>query len=289
MISLLSTILFSTLLNVVFRITKDKNVNLIYLISINYWTCTVIALFAADFPSIRTIPPAIISHGCVMGGLFVLGFYVLSLTIKHFGISLATVIQKVSLIIPVSLAFLVYGHIFTINKLVGILLAFIAIFTMQKEITFRSRPHLSSRKILLPAACFAVSGIVDSGFMVIAENQITNGNEETILLTGAIFVTAAVTGTFISIMYMLNKKYLVSRNDLIYGICLGIPNFFSVKFLYEAVESLSGAVVFPIFNAGVIILASLTGYILFREKLKPVTIAGIIIACLSIVILSREV
>lgn len=290
MISLILTIIFSTLLNIVFRLTKDKRVHNLYLITINYWTCTIFALFATGFPHFDAISPTITKHGLIMGLMFVAGFQILGLTIKNYGISVATVIQKVSLIIPVGAAFLIYNTLFTVQKVVGILLALVAIFMVQKEIKFKKDPisNFSLFIVLLPILCFLISGIVDSGFLVMAERKIAQTQGEIQLLTGVIFAAAALTGTIISFIWMFSKEIFPSQNDLLYGVLLGIPNFFSVRFLYEAVDQITGEIVFPIFNSGIIVIATIAGYFIFNEKLNKLTILGIVIACVSIVILSME-
>src|SRR5690606_11663863 len=113
-----------------------------------------------------------------------------------YGISFATVIQKVSLLIPVMIAFIVYDSVFSGLKFMGILLALLAIFMMQKEIKINrdTKGKYSFYIILLPLLCFFVSGIVDSGFLVMAERGIARTHEEIQILTGIIFTTAAFVG-----------------------------------------------------------------------------------------------
>ena len=49
---------------------------------------------------------------------------------------------------------------------------------------------------------------------------------------------------------------------------IGIPNFFSAKFLLGALAKLNAVVVYPSFSVATLLIVTLTGVVLFRERLS---------------------
>ena len=68
------------------------------------------------------------------------------------------------------------------------------------------------------------------------------------------------------------------------GIAIGLPNYFSIYFMLHTLSwyQNDGAFVYPVLNIAVIVVTSLMGIALFKEKLSKLNLIGIIIAILSI-------
>ena len=49
---------------------------------------------------------------------------------------------------------------------------------------------------------------------------------------------------------------------------VGIPNFFSARFLLKAVSALPAVVVYPTFSVGTMLLVTVAGVLVFREQLR---------------------
>ena len=58
--------------------------------------------------------------------------------------------------------------------------------------------------------------------------------------------------------------------ELLYGTLIGVPNFFAAKFLLAALTKLPAVVVYPSFSVGTMLLVTLTGVAVFRERLSKV-------------------
>jgi multidrug transporter EmrE-like cation transporter len=70
--------------------------------------------------------------------------------------------------------------------------------------------------------------------------------------------------------------------ELAFGILISVPNFFSAKFLLLALTKLPAVVVYPSFSVGTMLLVTLTGVAVFRERLSKVqwVAMGAIVAAL---------
>ena len=101
----------------------------------------------------------------------------------------------------------------------------------------------------------------------------------------------AASSAFISgVIILILRKEKIHKKDLIGGIYLGIPNYFSLYFLLLTLSSFNnnGAVVYPILNVGIIVLSSMASFLIFSEKLVKLNIIGMIMALLAIFLISYQ-
>jgi multidrug transporter EmrE-like cation transporter len=87
---------------------------------------------------------------------------------------------------------------------------------------------------------------------------------------------------FISVGYARKKKAKVTKKDVLTGFAVGIPNLFSSFFLILSLDTLTTSVAFPLFSAGSILLITLGGYFIFKERIsnKNKLAIGLIIVAL---------
>ena len=56
--------------------------------------------------------------------------------------------------------------------------------------------------------------------------------------------------------------------EFLCGTLIGIPNFFSAKFLLGALGQLPAVVVYPSFSVATLLIITLTGAVVFKERLS---------------------
>ncbi len=197
------------------------------------------------------------------------------------GIVKTDVAQRLSLFIPVLAAFLVFGEPYSLMKFSGIGIAIIAIIF---SVPWQKQLETSHSYWIYPLIVFIGMGIIDILFKQIART-------ENIPFTSSLLVVFTL-AFIISILYLL---YQILANglkltmiNLICGWILGIANFGNILFYLKAHQTLSNqpSVVFSSMNIGVILLGSAVGVLIFREKLSRLNYAGIVLALISILILS---
>ena len=64
------------------------------------------------------------------------------------------------------------------------------------------------------------------------------------------------------------KKQTFTLEEVKYGLIIGIPNYFSAKFLLLALGSVSAVIVYPTFSVGTIIVVTILGMVLFKERIS---------------------
>ncbi|MDH3648040.1 MAG: DMT family transporter [Saprospiraceae bacterium] len=289
MLYILLTIIFNVILAMVFRLYKDYGVQNLPAIVVNYIVCTLIASWMADrlpWQAIQTQPPWLM-QACLIGTLFIGGFLIVAYTIQYYGVGVTAVFQKVSLVLTAFFAIWYFSESFTMAKIVGIPLALLSIALIQLR-----GDKLLGRSVkrhwwilLLPLLTFSFNGVIDTLlFFVERTGRAQAGDFHFIAF---VFATAGVVGLLYFAWQMIRHKRRIHWVDIIGGIALGIPNFFSIHFFLKALASgYGGSVVVPINNVGIILLSSVVGYFLFRERFTSANAAGLAIAVLSIILLS---
>ena len=63
------------------------------------------------------------------------------------------------------------------------------------------------------------------------------------------------------------KKQSIGKMEWAFGLLVGIPNFFSAKFLLGALKDIAAVIVYPVYSVATILTVTVTGILLFREKL----------------------
>lgn len=286
MIYLLLSILTSTCIFIMFKLFAKNNVNIIQAIVVNYTVCVIVGLIVqGDFPSINEIVyNQWFTHALMIGGLFISVFYLTALTVKYSGVAVASIANKLSLIIPVIAAYFLYQDAFTILKIAGIIVAILSvIFAAYKQ---ESEHHKHNfQYYFYPALVLLGGGVIDT-FSKWNQEYFLKDTEFDLFLIFVFGTAAAIGWIILSYRYFYLKEKL-SIKSLGYGIALGIPNYGSMAFLLAAlnVEGWESSVVFPINNIAVVAASCLIAAFVFKEKLTKTNIVGIFLAIVAILLI----
>lgn len=284
MLYLILSILGSSAIMIVFKLYDRFKVNTPLAIVVNYLVAAVLS-FAFDDTGIsfsEAPSQPWFYNALLMGVLFITLFNIIGLSAQKIGVSVTTVANKMSLIIPVLFSVFYLGESSNLIKFSGIGLALIAvIFTsIQAE-----RTDVDARYAFYPLIVFAGSGFIDAFFKY---NQVytlgENGNKP---FTGWIFLTAFFLGVFFLIQQYVKHRRYPSLKDVLGGVALGIPNYFSVYFLLKSLsQGLEGSVVIPVNNMAIVAVGALAGIGLFKEKVSKINIVGIVLCVISIALIA---
>ena len=78
-----------------------------------------------------------------------------------------------------------------------------------------------------------------------------------------------------------------TTRDLVGGVALGIPNFFSIHLILVALdEGLDASTVFPVLNVSTIALSALLALVLFGQRLTPKQWGGVAVAAVAVGLLT---
>ena len=76
--------------------------------------------------------------------------------------------------------------------------------------------------------------------------------------------------------------------EVMFGLLIGIPNYFSARFLLKAVENLPAVIAYPTYSVATIIVVTLAGCCIFKEKLGRKQWLGMAVILVALVLLNYK-
>jgi len=268
---------------VIFKYFNIYKVNTLQAIVINYLVAFVIGMLNANaFGKIPTITsqPWFLGALC-LGVLFVSVFFVMAKTAQYNGLSVASIAGKMSLVIPIVLSVVLYKESVTWLKVLGILMALVAVYLSSVK---EGNEKEKQSSLLFPILLFLGSGIIDTLLKFVETNYVS----DVPFFSGSLFGVAFIVGVFILVYKGFTTKENISFKSIIAGIVLGVPNYFSIVFLIKAfkIESLDSSTLFTINNVGMVVVSSIIGFLLFKEKFNIKKLIGIGLAIFGIILVA---
>ncbi|MBA6155068.1 DMT family transporter [Tenacibaculum sp. S7007] len=285
MIYLVLSILISSLLFVIFKLFDVFKINTLQAIVVNYAIALSFGLFTSSTPlsiSEITQQPWFTGAFC-LGFLFISVFNVMGITAQRNGLSVASVAGKMSVVIPIIVGIFVYKESVGLVKIIGILMALIAVYLSSAK---SDTSPVKFKNLLFPLLLFVGSGCIDAGLKYVESTYVSDGAVPMFLAT--IFGCAFILGTFVVITQMINGKFKFHWKNLVGGIALGIPNYYSMEFLIKALQTkgLESSTLFTINNVSIVILTTVFALAFFKEKLIKKNWIGIGLAVISILLVA---
>lgn len=279
MIYLLLAILSSTLFSTVTRLSSNRISSPMAMLAANYLACLMIAGaqtgFGNLFPRHAALPQAL-WLGAVQGLFYMLSYLLLQLNIKRNGVVLSATFMKLGLLVPMAVSVFLFGEIPSALQLLGFLVAIAAILLINLDGGPSSVQFRSGLILLLLAG-----GCADTLCKVFEEWGDPALEPQFLFFT---FLTALILG----IAAMLIKGERPGKSELLFGLLAGIPNYYSAKFLLNALMYIPAVITYPTCNVATILMVTLVGTLLFREKLtgRQFFAIAIILAALALLNLS---
>jgi drug/metabolite transporter (DMT)-like permease len=305
LLSLLFSVAASVSLFIIFRYFSKFGVNTFQAVAVNYCVCVGTGLAFADSNDLAQFNPTNWwGMAIFLGFTFIGTFYLMGITTQKAGVTVATLANKMSMVIPVLINLLVFKSTqnFDFFNGLGLLCALAAVvmssYTSKKDSENETQNSIENTQIatkpnplaafILPVSIFFLGGVIDTSLSY-ANLKLLQKGEETVFPI-VLFATAACIG-LVGIAYnWLVKKEPFTQKSLFAGIILGVPNYFSIYFLLQALSDFggNGAFVIPILNIGTILLATFISVLLLGDKLNRINIMGVLLALVAIVLLSYQ-
>lgn len=276
MLYLVIAVVMSSLVAIIMRLSEKHVTNNFAMFSANYFVCALIAFLFAKNKNVFAPHDGLtfaLLLGLVSGCLYLVSFMLLKRSISKNGVVLASVFMKLGVLIPAIMAIVFFGEAPTWLQITGFVLAAAAILVIYLEPGADKRAHGSAFIWLI--LLLIVSGLTES-MANIYENLGDPGIKDNFL-----FFNFAV-ALLLALSVTLIKRDPVTPKDVLFGVLIGVPNYFCTRFLLLSLGQLPAVVVYPIYNVGAIILIGLAGIFLFKEKLgaRKAIGYGLIIAAL---------
>ena len=282
MIYLVLAVLCSVAVSVFLKLVRGKNIQAEQAIAMNYVVASGLTWFllSPNLATIKTDETSIVLF-TALGVLLPVIFVFMSRAVRYAGIVKSDAAQRLALFIPILASFTIFGEVLTQPRMVGLALAFIALFCLVfKSNSGRAQSGQGTTTQLVTSllAVWLGYGVIDILF-----KQVAKSGSATATNLFAAFVLSGV----IIVVYLWIKQTRWTASSLLSGIVLGALNFGNIWFYIRAhqVYSSNPTMVFAGMNIGVITLGTLVGALAFREKISRINLCGVILAIASIVCL----
>lgn len=259
MLNLLLAILSSALVSITMRLSETKIKNNIAMLAVNYIMCTFLAWAYTGFGSWFLAEPgsrATVLMGIFNGVLYLAGFVLLQRNIQTNGVVLSATFIKLGLLVSMVVSVAFFGERPEIWQWAGFALAVAAIVLMNFCPGQGKAGNMAGLILLLLAGG---GGDAMSKFFEELGNPAHSGHFllYTFLMAFALCVNLS-----------RSRGQKAGKWEWIFGLLIGIPNFFSAKFLLGALKDIAAVIVYPVYSVATILAVTVTGVIFFREKLE---------------------
>lgn len=274
---LILSIVCSVAVSILLKISKNKGISINQAVAINY-PVAAISAFVLFKPNFIDNYNVLLSEWQILLPLGVLlpsVFIIMGECVKKAGIAKSDAAQRLSLFLPILAAFLIFGEIFSVGKILAVVLAIVSLTALVYKPKSKTQ---STGSIWVLLGVWFGYGIIDILFKQLSKNT---------AMTATNLCTVFILSAIILFTYLIIRKIKWNKASIFGGIILGCLNFGNIYFYFRAhqVYNNNPTLIFAAMNLGVISFGTIIGTAVFKEKINVINIIGIVLAMAAIVCL----
>lgn len=281
MIELILTILFSSVIFAIFKLFVRFQIDTFQAIVFNYFTAAIcgFGLYwkswdSNNFNELTWLPFSLLS-----GLLFISLFVILGLSSQRNGVAITSVATKMSMATGILGMIFLYHESVGILKIFGILLAFTGVIAVSWTKSDKEKSQGAWWMLIL---LFFGSGLLDVVLNYAQKNAL--GTLTSSLFSAIGLGVAGIIGLSILFVQLIRGKATFEFKNVIAGVILGIPNYFSIYLLISSYKSTgwSDSTVLSVINVSVVLMSTMIGLIFFQERVNRLKLIGLILSLSAI-------
>lgn len=281
---LLLSIAASSFIFVIFKLFARYNVNTLQAIVVNYIVAftTGILTYTGDTSISGALQSGWFLGALFLGAVFITVFNLMAITTQKSGLSVVSVATKMSVIIPITFGIFYYQESAAFLKIAGIVLALVAVYLA----SVKDKSILTKNSLLYPFLILIGSGVIDVSLKYFEQAYVKEADAG--IFSATIFASAGILGIVYIVFQLIRGNIKLALKNVIAGIVLGVPNYFSIYFLVQALraDGLDSSTIFTLNNVSIVVFSTLLGIIFFKERLLLKNWIGIVLALVSIVLVT---
>lgn len=277
MLFLIISVMASVSVSVLLKLARKKNLAIEQMVMANYVMAAILALsfLKPDVHIVQLLPHVwvLILLGVLLPSVFV----VMGCAVTQVGIVKSDAAQRLSLILSIIAAFILFQDTLTINKIIGLILAFSALACLFWKRDY-SQQRISWAGEMTLFGVWLGYGVIDILFKYLTKLKLPMSN-----LLLVVFVLAGI----LTFLYLFMRGIVWNKRALLAGLLLGILNFLNIFTYMQAhiAFKTQPTIVFVGMNMGVIALGTVIGVWIFGERINKINILGIVLALLAMICL----
>jgi drug/metabolite transporter (DMT)-like permease len=294
MIYLILAFCSSALISIIMRCGEGRIRNNISQLAVNYVICLLLSIaYSAGAFGLQSSDGSAGSGGLsslivpmdtgrmtiilgIISGFFYLGSFILyQYNIFRNGVLMSAAFMKLGVLVPTFMAILVFGERPGMLQTAGICLAIAAILIVNSP--GRSEKSEGST-VASPKALIILliaGGTGDAMAKIYEELGKPEFSSQYLLYTFAVAL-------ILCILVAVIRGQKLTGPDILFGCLVGVPNFYSARFLLMSLSYVPAVIAYPTYSVGTILLTGAAGVILFHEKMtqRQWTAVGMVLAAM---------
>ena len=279
MMYLTIAVLCSVAVSVFIKVLRQREIDIRQTIVAGYPVAFLLTWFLLkpDVSGMKVLGGAwgiIVALGVLLPAVFI----ILGRAIESVGMVATDAAQRLSLVIPIVAAFLLFGEVVTGTRIFGLALGFLALGALVYRPQYGDISNQARRAPLWLFGVWAGYGIIDILFKQVAKQGAA--------FPLTLFVSFGLAGLLL-LIYLLITRVRWQGKALVAGLLLGALNIGNIYAYIRAhqVLSESPSIVFTGMNVGVIAVATLIGVGVFKESLNRINVLGLLLAICCVAVL----
>ncbi|MDR1209688.1 MAG: hypothetical protein LBK41_05185 [Clostridiales bacterium] len=300
MVFLIIAVFINLCITFTVKTANEKNWNVDNITLVNYAAAAVVSFLGcvaggtagayaslADFSGefVRDVPSTmfiVVALGTVSGVLYLMNLLCLAPSIRDNGAAVSTLFWRSSFVITIAVSVAVLGESLSLSKAAGVALALFALALV-------SGAGGGAMKLKNPgplAALVIMSAVVEINSKLFSAFCLPEYN---INMSFQIFAVAL---TACAVRMLIKRKKgetaPVSRQEIIAGVIMGVPNAFINFTLVSALMTVPAGVTFPTLAAGNLLLTLIISRFAFKEQMDKRRVAAIFVTTASLVLVNMS-
>ena len=273
---LILAILASALVSIGVRLSEGRVKCKMCMTAVNYTCCLIISICYAGVGNLIPDVPGLgfsLGLGSFNGVIYLAVFLLFNYNIRKNGIVLSSIFMKLGLLVPIIVSILVFKENPNAAQIIGFVTAVAAIILINYEPghAIKMRPEL----LLMLLG----GGAVDVLSKIYEELGARDLSDQFLLATFAVALA-------LSVILLIARKERFGKYEILIGMLIGIPNFFTAKLTLKALETIPAFITYPTYSVGTILVVTLCGVAFFRERPRKLQYAAIGIIFVALALLN---
>ena len=277
MLFLILAIMGGSMLAVMMRLSEGRVRSKTSMLAVNYITCMLLcgAYMKFDLALSAEKSGLTLGLGAITGVFYVAALLFMQVNIRQNGVILPSVFSRLGgLMVPLIIAICFFGEKPTLLQVIGAVLAALSI------VAITSGGGKSTVTSIISLFLVFLSDGLATSMSTVYEKL---GSAE--LTTQFLFYTFG-TALLICLVLILKNKESFGWKEVLFGLGIGIPNFYASRCLLQALQSIPAVIAYPTRGVASLLLITLVGVVFFRERLQKRQWAAMAAILVSVVLLN---
>lgn len=259
MLKLILAMACSALVSVVMRVGSEGEQPRKPMLAVNYLTCFAVSLLFLRRGTGREGLGLAVGLGFLGGVLYFGAFLLLQRNVRENGVAFSALFMKLGVVVPTLMGLTLFHEQATAVRLAGIAM------TVGVALVLSGKPDAGGLKqsgLVWLLLLLLASGMADG------LSKVYNACGDPALEGHFLCFIFAFALLFSAALCLCLGQRPVPR-DVLFGLLLGLPNYFSSRFLLLALYEVPASVAYPVYACGTILITTACGRLLFGERITP--------------------